>query len=472
MIRRPPRSTLFPYTTLFRSRSGPRGVGRGRRGGAGAAAAARPVGWPAAARAHGPGAGDRRRSDLSGRAHRGARRVGGAGCPGPHRAAARAPGRGGDDGDPPGRGRSRAGRPRALARSRPRRGVGRHGVGHADRPRFRAHLCAVRGASQRGAPVNDTAATWGELWANLAIFKDAILAGGLAGALLGFLGVHVVLRRMVFASSAIAQAAALGVALSFWVPAVIDPLGHAAGHVAGPGGHVITSPLFQPVLWAIAASLLATLVFIANPVRLHLTRESMLGFVFLASGAGAVIVGDKITQESHDLAAILFGSAVVVQTIDLYLVTAATVVLLGGHLFLWRALIFVGYDPMGARVQGMPVRALNGFLFVSVGLAVALCTRALGALPVFAFSVLPAMTALALTSRIGLCFVLATAFGAFSGVAGFAVSFRAELPVGATETAMAAALLAAALGWRYVGTERDRRRARQSASPGASKAQR
>src|SRR2546426_8127964 len=35
MIRRPPRSTLFPYTTLFRSRRGPRRTergGRGRRG--------------------------------------------------------------------------------------------------------------------------------------------------------------------------------------------------------------------------------------------------------------------------------------------------------------------------------------------------------------------------------------------------------------------------------------------------------
>src|SRR3712207_7387471 len=28
MIRRPPRSTLFPYTTLFRSESGERGLGR------------------------------------------------------------------------------------------------------------------------------------------------------------------------------------------------------------------------------------------------------------------------------------------------------------------------------------------------------------------------------------------------------------------------------------------------------------
>src|SRR3712207_8868272 len=34
MIRRPPRSTLFPYTTLFRSRTVPRRRGDGRRRGA------------------------------------------------------------------------------------------------------------------------------------------------------------------------------------------------------------------------------------------------------------------------------------------------------------------------------------------------------------------------------------------------------------------------------------------------------
>src|SRR2546430_3216760 len=37
MIRRPPRSTLFPYTTLFRSTSGVHSVGAQRRGARGAA---------------------------------------------------------------------------------------------------------------------------------------------------------------------------------------------------------------------------------------------------------------------------------------------------------------------------------------------------------------------------------------------------------------------------------------------------
>src|SRR5205807_3225889 len=122
------------------------------------------------------------------------------------------------------------------------------------------------------------------------------------------------------------------------VAIVVDPVGHAAGHQAGPDVHLVPSLLFEPVLWAVGASLLATLVFIANPVRLHLTRESVLGLVFLVSGAGAVIVGDRITQEAHDLSAILFGSAVVVQPADLFLVASATVVLLGGHLLFWRAL--------------------------------------------------------------------------------------------------------------------------------------
>src|SRR6476646_8306356 len=114
----------------------------------------------------------------------------------------------------------------------------------------------------------NSAASFAELWANLAIFKDAIWAGALSGALLGFIGVHVVLRRMVFASSAIAQAAAMGVALSFWIPIIVDPVRHAAGHQAGPEAHVISSLFFEPVIWAIAASLLATLAFMSNPVRL------------------------------------------------------------------------------------------------------------------------------------------------------------------------------------------------------------
>jgi ABC-type Mn2+/Zn2+ transport system permease subunit len=47
-------------------------------------------------------------------------------------------------------------------------------------------------------------------------FRDRILAGSLVGAVLGLLGVHVLVRRMVFLSAALSQVAGLGVWLRSW----------------------------------------------------------------------------------------------------------------------------------------------------------------------------------------------------------------------------------------------------------------
>jgi zinc transport system permease protein len=292
--------------------------------------------------------------------------------------------------------------------------------------------------------------TLADFLANWSIFRDAVLTGAFAGALLGFFGVQVVLRRMVFASSAISQAAALGVALSFWIPSVIDPVGHAAAHSGNPGVHSSIPLLFDPVVWALGTSLVATLLFTVSPVRWRITGEGLLGIVFLASSAFAVIIGDRLTQETHDLAAILFGSAVVVRRSDLVLVTGAMVSLMGLHILFWRPLVFVAFDPVAARVQGLPVGKLNAFVFLAVGVGVAFSTRALGALPVFAFSVLPALAALLLTTRLSLVFALAAVLGALSGAGGYLVSFRAETPVGATQAALAVALLLLASAWRGV----------------------
>ena len=204
------------------------------------------------------------------------------------------------------------------------------------------------------------------------------------------------------------------------------------------------------MLWAIAASLLATLVFIANPVRLHLTRESMLGFVFLASGAGAVIVGDRITQDAHDLAAILFGSAVVVQTERPLLVGGGDGdpagrppgPLAGAALRRLRPDGRARAGHAGARAQRLPLpvgraggRAMHAGAGRAAGVRVQRAARDGGAGAHVAHSVV---------------FVLATVFGALSGVAGYAVSFRGELPVGATQTALAAAFVGAAMFARFL----------------------
>lgn len=261
------------------------------------------------------------------------------------------------------------------------------------------------------------------------LFRDPVLCGAVAGAVLGFLGVYVVLRRMVFVSAALTQTAALGVAIAFYA-----------------GIHLGVN--VDPIWGAALLTLLATALLALDPSRLHLTRESMLGLLFALAGGATVLVGDRITQEAHDIQAILFGTAVLVRPLDLH------VVLLGGavttliHLWWFRGLTFASFDPVTARVQGLPVGLLQTLVLVSIGVMVGVTARALGALPVFAFTTLPAISALLVAPSLPIAFGLASLLGAVGGAGGYLAAFLWQLPVGASQTVVLALMvLAAAAAW-------------------------
>ncbi|MEJ7729813.1 MAG: metal ABC transporter permease [Polyangiaceae bacterium] len=121
------------------------------------------------------------------------------------------------------------------------------------------------------------------------------------------------------------------------------------------------------------------------------SRESLLGAVYLVGSAGALLVGTRIQQEAHDIQSILFGTAVLVRSEDLTKLEIIGAVILVIQLALGRGLRFASFDRDGARIRGLPVRALDAALFSSIAIAVSVSTRVLGALPIFAFSILPAM---------------------------------------------------------------------------------
>lgn len=258
------------------------------------------------------------------------------------------------------------------------------------------------------------------------IFRDPMICAAAAGLVLGFLSCYVVLRRMVFVSAAVTQAAGLGVALAFYADI------HLSFHL-------------EPIYGAAALALAATMVLLVDPRRLRITRESVLGLLFAATGGAAVLVGDKIAQEAHDIQAILFGTAVLVRPIDLRVVLTAGAITLAMHVVWFRGLSFASFDATSARVQGLPVRLLQGVILVSIGLMVGATARALGALPVFALSTLPAVAALLLGLRLRGAFAFAALAGALAGFGGYAAAFFLELPVGASQTVLASALVLVAL---------------------------
>jgi zinc transport system permease protein len=269
------------------------------------------------------------------------------------------------------------------------------------------------------------APSWADFIGAIEIFRDPLICAAVGGFALGFLGVYVLLRRMVFVGATITQAAALGVALSFYAQI------HLGLDV-------------EPVLGAATTSLLATLLLLVEERHLGTARESLLGLAYAATGGLAVLVGDRIAQEAHDIQSILFGTAVLVRPTDLVAVVATASVALIGHLAFFRGLSFASFDPVAARVQGLPVRSLQAVVLVTIGLVVGVTARALGALPVFALSTLPAMAALVLRTGVRSAFAIAAVLGAVAGVGGYLFAFFLGFPVGASQTAVAAALVGAA----------------------------
>jgi zinc transport system permease protein len=267
-------------------------------------------------------------------------------------------------------------------------------------------------------------------WASWDLFRDAALAGTFAGAILGALGVYVVIRRMVFLSAALSQAASLGVAGAFWA------------QVQGAPPAIAT-----PTLGALLGTLLAT--GLAGIPGRSSRRDGVLGAIYLVGAAGTLAIGTKIVQELQDIESLLFGSGVAVLHEDF--LTIAWLALALGLVQLWlhRGLLHVSLDRDGARVQRLPVRFLNLVLVLSLATAVSVSTRLLGALPVFAFMVLPALAALDLAQNPAQALLLSALFGAAAGLGGYWLAFSANLPVGAAQTLVAALLVAVTriAGW-------------------------
>lgn len=260
-----------------------------------------------------------------------------------------------------------------------------------------------------------TVAQFFELWP---LFRDAALTGALAGALLGLLGVYVVLRRLVFLSAAVSQIAGLGIALAMYLGL----------HAPALGG---------PTVGATALTLLA-LVFILRGRPAN--RDALLGGVWLLGAAGTLAVAARIPHELTDIDTLLFGSAVAVVPADFTRVLVLTAVIGAIHLAGWRGFVAATLDPDGARVRRLPVRLLDITLYVTLALALSICTRVIGALPTFAFSVLPAIAALRLAPRVSLALVLTPVLGALCGFGGYLLAAVVDLPVGATQTLVGVAL--------------------------------
>ena len=192
------------------------------------------------------------------------------------------------------------------------------------------------------------------------------------------------------------------------------------------------------------------------PEPRRLSRESLIGIAFILASALVILVGSYVPQDSHDIKDILFGNAVMVARSQMWVALVVSAIVLAVHLALARPFLMVSFDRETARSHGVPVGLLDGVLFLTLGLVASEATRTIGALPAFAFTVLPAAAALSLSSRIIVVFVLAPVLGAASAFFGYYASFALSLPTGSCLATLAGTIfVAAALAGKLVVREGD-----------------
>ncbi len=264
------------------------------------------------------------------------------------------------------------------------------------------------------------------------IWEVPLAASVVAGALLGFLGVYVVLRRTVFVSAALTQLSTLGLVATLLVEERV---------------HIESEHAIEQLVVAMAFSIAGALLLGAFRAR-RLPAEASVGGAWVTASALVVLGSSRLVHAAHDLGGMVFGNAVAVTAGELAMVAIVAALCTAVHSAFAKEIAFTSFDPETARALGMPVRLWDAVLFLTIGAAIPPSARALGALPVFAFLTLPAAAALLLRVGFRPAFALAAAFGVLAASAGYVLSWIWEIPTGATMVALAAALAIPGALWR------------------------
>ncbi len=197
----------------------------------------------------------------------------------------------------------------------------------------------------------------------------------------------------------------------------------------------VESKPFQipPSLIAILITVLVSLILArraASTKQEKTKEETVVGLLFILGSALAVVFATKADKAAHEIQDVLFGVAVLVPQDQQHLVAVMGLVVLVVYVLMFKDFVFAAFDPTAAVVSGFPTGRANAVLFILIAVVISVCTRAVGAMPVFALTVLPATAALLFHDRIVPAAITSAVLGGLSAGAGYFATGLWELPVG------------------------------------------
>jgi manganese/iron transport system permease protein len=245
--------------------------------------------------------------------------------------------------------------------------------------------------------------------------QRALLGAILVGVVCASVGVFVVLRGLAFLGDAIAHAAFPGVVIAFLLKANL-------------------------VLGGSIAAVISALTIGAVARRSGLREDTAIGVVFSGMFALGIVLFASLRTYTGDLLGILFGNVLGISADQLVIASVAAVLILAVLWIVWRELVFVSFDPVGAAAAGLRPLRYDTLLLGLIGVAIAISVQIVGVVLVVAMLVTPAATARLVARDLRTLLAVSLAVAVGSAVAGIWVSYFVNAASGGTIVLVATAL--------------------------------
>ena len=237
--------------------------------------------------------------------------------------------------------------------------------------------------------------------------QHAVIGSFFASIACGLVGTYIVMRRLVFISGGLTHASFGGIGLGLYLG---------------------VPPLLSAAVFAVLSSF--GVEWLGK--RKEMREDSAIA-VFWALGMAVGVIFTFLSPGfAPDISAYLFGNILTITRGDLLLLCCISAMLVAFFLLFRRPIVYVAFDREFARSQGIRVQLLEYVLMMFIALTIVACLRMVGIVLVISLLTIPQMTANLFSQRFGGIILLSIAIGYLSCLGGLYLSFRMNIPSGAS----------------------------------------
>lgn len=152
--------------------------------------------------------------------------------------------------------------------------------------------------------------------------------------------------------------------------------------------------------------------------------------IIMSTGIGLAAILSDFVPGAANFQSYLFGSIVAIPDLEFYLVIAVSIFVLISYILIYKKLVYIIFDDIGARVAGVNVTFINIFTTFLIALTIAIASRAVGTLMVTSVMIIPVASSITVSKSFKMTTILSSIFGLIFVIGGIIVSYYYNLKPG------------------------------------------